>query len=100
MVCHGSDLPALFLPTEKPDPRFGTYTPGEWQLGLTMQAAYTQFAATGSPGSPEGTTWPAYNAQTRPTLQWQTSDAGGLSVVEGMRASYCDFWDSNGYRIY
>ena len=92
-VCHGSDLPALFLPTEKPDPAFGTYTPGEWALGITMQQYYSNFAATGAPGVPAGgIAWPRYDAKTRQTMNYQTSDAGGLSLLTAVRADYCAFW--------
>ena len=100
-MCHGSDLPALFLPTEKPDPSFGTYTPGEWQLGLIMQQYYSNFAATGAPGVPAGgIAWPAYTAATRQTMNYQTADAGGLSLLSSVRADYCAYWDSFGYQIY
>jgi len=100
-VCHGSDLPALFLPTERPDPRFGNYSAAEWSLGLTMQQYYSNFAATGAPGLPTGgIAWPPYNAATRSTMNYQTSDQGGLSIVQDLRAEYCSFWDNNGYVIY
>ena len=102
-VCHGSDLPAVFLPTEKPDPRFGTYTAGEWALGITMQQYYSNFAKTGLPGIPAGgIAWPSYDAMTRSTLNYQTTDNGGsgITVMQNVRAEYCAFWDTFGYKIY
>ena len=100
-VCHGSDLPAFFLPTEKPDPRFGNYTTAEWNLGITMQQYYANFAATGSPGVPkDGIAWPPYDAVTRQTLNLQTEDMGGLSLSLSRRSEYCAFWDNFGYKIY
>lgn len=99
-VCHGSDLPQLFLPTEKPSPAFGNYTDAEWALGLAMQQFYANFAASGVPGEVGGVAWPAYNAGTRQSLNYQTSDAGGITVASSVRSEFCSFWDALGYNIY
>jgi para-nitrobenzyl esterase len=105
-VCHGSDLPAWFMPRKSPAPGFGNYTQQELDLGHTWQRYWANFARTGDPGaaSPDaptgGLAWPAYDASSRQTLNFETADKGGVSIISGMRADYCAFWDKNGYRIY
>jgi carboxylesterase type B len=105
-VCHGSDLPAWFLPRKVPAPGFGNYSQGELDLGHVWERYWASFAATGDPGAPSpnaptgGLAWPAYDAISRPTMNFETADKGGLSIISGLRADLCAFWDKNGYRLY
>lgn len=105
-VCHGSDLPAWFMPRVSPAPGFGDYTQAELDLGHVWQRYWASFAATGDPGAPApnassgGLAWPAYDVTSRPTMNLETADNGGLAIVPQLRADFCKFWDENGYRLY
>lgn len=94
-VCHGSDLPEWWLPRTAPSPAFGNYSNDELNLGHTWQAAWANFAATGSPGSPGGVAWPAYDAKTRSTFNWRTAGDGGLVVENGNRRTFCEWCESS-----
>jgi carboxylesterase type B len=99
-VCHGSDLPAWFLPN---DPAVANYTAAESALSDAMQGYLVSFAATGNPGTgvPGGVPWPAYTASTREVLVLETADKGGITVQSGIRAEFCAWWDDVvGYRVY
>lgn len=100
-VCHGSDLPQWFLPRTAPSPAFGTYTPSEFELGHSWQQAWANFAATGDPnGVPGMPTWPPYDEATRVTLDFNTAENGGITLVSSVRAEFCAWWDANGYVVY
>ena len=105
-VCHGSDLPAWFLPTRSPAPGFGNYTVNEFDLGHTWQRYWGSLAATGAPGAPSanastgGLAWPAYDAATRLTVNFETADKGGITLIPNLRAEYCSLWDKIGYKLY
>jgi carboxylesterase type B len=101
-VCHGSDLPMWWHPI---DPQIANFTAEESALSSSMQAYWTAFAASG--GDPNynlpsgGFRWPAYNASTRQTLNFETASNGGISVIEGLRADFCAWWDTVvGYDVY
>ena len=99
VVCHGSDLPELFHPH---DAAIASFTAEEDALALSMQRYISNFAATGVPGDGgTGVTWPAYDAATRRTLNYEVASLGGVSVLEGWRAKECDWWDAGpGYLIW
>ena len=97
-ICHGSDLPAWWLPTVSPGPGFGNYTTSEFDLGHVWERYWANFAATGSPGAPSpnattgGLAWPPYTAATRSTLNFETAEKGGLTIVPSYRAAFCAYW--------
>ena len=97
----------MFSPAPPPPASgFGNYTPAELDLGHTWQRYWANFAATGDPGaaSPNapdgGLAWPAYTSASRPTLNLETAENGGISIISGNRAPFCAFWDKQGYNIY
>ena len=100
--CHGSDLPAWFMPLGTGLPGgFGNYTAAELDMGRTWQQYWAGFAATGVMGVPEGgVAWPAYTAANRATLEIRASDDGGLRVLNSVRDVTCAWWDQYGYKVY
>lgn len=104
-VCHGSDLPAMWHPNVLPVPGFANYTAEENQLSATMEWYVANFAANGAPGvgDPLNPTvqWPAYDANTRQTVQYEVASAGGIQVLNAYRSKFCDWYDNViGYHLY
>lgn len=104
-VCHGSDLPMWWEPQLSPGPGFGNYTASEVSFARSLHWYWANFAATGSPGNGDPTnptiTWPAYNAASRSTLNLDTVENGGFTVIPSLRASFCAWWDNVvGYNVY
>jgi len=98
-VCHGSDLPELFHPRNA---AITNYTAEEDALALTMQRYIAAFARTGDPGDGGiGLQWPAYDAATRQTVNYETASMGGVTVISSYRAKTCAWWDSTvGYLVW
>lgn len=100
-VCHGSDLPLIFRPN---DPNIANYTTEEAYLSSAIQNYWVNFATTGNPNAnnyPQSPTWPTYNANTRNTINFEVASKGGITILEGIRASYCQWWDDVvGYHVY
>lgn len=69
-----------------------------------MNWYWANFAATGSPGQGNPgrpMSWPAYNASTRLTLNFETSDKGGITSIQSLRSDFCAWWDTTvGYHVY
>ncbi len=99
VVCHGSDLPELFHPNR---PSLANFTASENALARTMQRYIATFAATGAPGDGGiGLEWPAYDTATRRTVNYETAENGGVTVIEGLRATECGWWDNGpGYSVW
>ncbi len=102
-MCHGSDLPEWWSPQD--EALGANFTQAELDLSADMQHYYANFAASGSPGSGNPArpyTWPAYSvAAGRPTLNLETDDKGGKSVISANRGHWCDWWDTvPGYHIW
>ena len=99
VVCHGSDLPELFHP-HRPD--LANFTTSEDALARTMQSYIAAFAATGAPGDGGiGLEWPAYDAKTRLTLNYETAENGGVTVLAALREAQCAWWDAGpGYSVW
>ncbi len=87
-VCHASELPFVFGEL----PAFANFTPAEIALADTMGAFWTSFAKTGNPNGGGGTTWPAWDTQTRMTLVLNDT-LMTESTADGNDVD-CDFWDS------
>ncbi len=99
-VCHGSDLPMWWHPL---DPSIANFTDSEVVLSESMQFYWANFARYGTPGTghPDHPfAWPAYNASTRMTLNFETAENGGITVLQGLKQDLCDFWDTTGYAFY
>jgi carboxylesterase type B len=92
VVCHGSDLPEFWHPRRA---SIANYTASEEVLARTMQSYVATFAATGSPGDGGiGLAWPPYEASTRLTVNYETSENGGVTVLERWRERECDWWQN------
>ncbi|GAA0897534.1 hypothetical protein GCM10009574_077160 [Streptomyces asiaticus] len=68
-------------------------------LSRRLMTAWTNFARTGNPNGPKGTTWPAYS-QSHPKAV-ALVDTHGQTVISDKQyaaANQCDFWDSLGAR--
>ena len=67
---HAMELPFLFGALEDPGAvAFTGRTPGRRALSRRLQDAWTSFARTGVPSSPELPTWPRYDAGRRATME-------------------------------
>lgn len=66
---HAMELPFLFGALEDPSAvAFTGRLPGRTALSLRMQDAWTSFAHTGAPASPELPAWPRYEEERRATM--------------------------------
>ena len=96
-VCHAAELVELFHPVY---PAFGTnYTAGEVSLSTRMDYYWTNFAATGAPGTGAPglqLAWPAYNTTYRPVMNLDVVSY----ISQDKHGQLCDFWDSLGYNFY
>jgi carboxylesterase type B len=99
MACHGSDLVMIWHPVQ---PLIANFTDEENVLALQMQHYFGSFIATGNPGDAgTGLAWPAYDAVTRQTLNFETASMGGVAVIESLHGKECAWWDEKvGYLIY
>jgi len=86
---HGLDVPFVFgtfgaITTAANQPYQPTAT--DLAVSATLQAAWTTFARTGTPGTTPA--WPTWIPATDPTLQLDAT----LSTIDGVRTADCDFW--------
>jgi carboxylesterase type B len=90
-VCHGIELPFVFH-SVKP---FYNFSAGEDDLSKRMVTYWTNFAKTANPNSPVSVqpTWPLYSQAVDQSMELTVPP----TVQSGLRASYCNFWDSLGY---
>jgi para-nitrobenzyl esterase len=90
-VFHGSELPFVF---NIPDGDYYgvpvVFAANERQLAYNIVDFWSQFAATGSPGTASGVTWPLYTAQTDQNIRLDLN----LTIVQNLKQEQCDFWDS------
>ncbi|GAM26595.1 hypothetical protein SAMD00019534_097700 [Acytostelium subglobosum LB1] len=99
-VCHGMELPYVFN-TVTATGQF-TFTPAEQQLSYDMMAYWSNFAKTSNPNVNTGSgftpaqPWTMYSAQGDSTLIFQTP----TTQTTGLRAHYCDYFDTIGYEIW
>ncbi|MDP3237951.1 MAG: carboxylesterase family protein [Myxococcales bacterium] len=88
-AAHGVELYLVF---QKLD-RIPGYTPtaAERSLQTALLSFWTTLAATGTPSGPMGTpAWPQGGGMSDTTMSLRSPP----SVVNGVRSSLCDFWDS------
>ena len=99
MVCHGSDLPEFFHPHQ---PSLANFTAEEDALAITMMRYVASFAATGAPGDGGiGLEWPAYEAASRQTLNYETAAMGGVTIMPRVHDMECGWWDLGpGYSVW
>lgn len=64
-------------------------TPGEEALGQGIRGAWARLAASGSPGSVGGISWPSASGAPEQTMELNATPA----VISDLRAAECDFWD-------
>ncbi len=64
-------------------------TPGEVALGQGIRSAWARLAASGSPGSVGGVSWPSASGAPEQTMELNATPA----VISDLRAAECDFWD-------
>jgi carboxylesterase type B len=90
-VYHSAEVPFVF---NVPDGVYKgipvVFAANERQLAYNMVDLWSQFAATGSPGSASGVTWPLYTAQTDQNIRLDLN----LTIVQNLKKEQCDFWDS------
>lgn len=73
---------------------------------VSAQSYWYNFAKTGSPNGNDVTgaplpQWPTYATATRGTLDFNVASLGGISLVTGLRADQCKWWDARvGYHVY
>ncbi|HEY9216428.1 MAG TPA: carboxylesterase family protein, partial [Phenylobacterium sp.] len=80
---HASEIPFVFDTLGNADRIVGPVTPQAQALADKMSAAWANFAKTGQPSAPGLPDWPAYNAQTRPTMIFD--EGAGLHVENDPR---------------
>ena len=67
--CHALEMPFVFGTTKAPtQDRFAGTGPDVDRLSENMMDAWLSFARSGSPAHERVGPWPAYNAETRPTM--------------------------------
>ena len=86
-VCHGSDLPLWFSPS---DPAVANYTAAERTLGGVMGGYVNTFAATGKPGGG----WAPVTPASTPRLD---IDVPTPVMNDDPGAAECVLWDRIGY---
>ena len=89
-AAHGSEVPYVF----------GTlgsaFDAVDRQVSDAMQIYWTTFARTGNPTAPSLTSWPKYDARTRPYIEF--TDGGPVARTELRRAA-CDLYVDNMMRL-
>ncbi|GAC1315507.1 MAG: carboxylesterase/lipase family protein [Acidimicrobiales bacterium] len=69
-ACHALEIPFVFDTLDRPGVAMFTGDPeGAAELAVAMQEAWIAFARDGAPASPGLPPWPAYDSQTRATME-------------------------------
>eukprot|EP00042_Codosiga_hollandica_P048698 m.549261 g.549261 ORF g.549261 m.549261 type:complete len:523 (-) comp57724_c1_seq5:59-1627(-) len=90
-ACHGIELPFVF----HTDFAFHIhFSPDELVLTDAMMAYWGNFINSGNPNGPTVPNWPAHQTGDNQVLWIQSS---GIVSTTDPRATYCDFWDHQGY---
>jgi len=99
-ICHGEELTYVFRPDLSAIN--ASYTESETELAFAVQAYWTQFAATGSPGDGgavdpnETASWIPFAVDTESSLRFQVDSVAMENEVD-LKHSHCAFWDSLDY---
>ncbi len=100
-VCHGSGILTISTDALEIPFVFGNFEPytittNEEQLSEWMMTYWINFVTTGDPNTPNPVpvTWSPYGSSDQ-TMAFDYN----ITMVEGFRSTYCDFWNSIGYNF-